>query len=186
MTHRPVTIPGPRDSGLVNLPSRRKHVSKFLVLAVIAIAILAFLVPAQQLSLAPSAGGNGGLVNLPGGGVASTGVGTFIPGQQLNTSAFTPVAYVVGQRSVVVLGLYNDYIVFAKVSPDGTLVYQATYTASGWGGQIISRWYCTCHPGVQQEVVTDCNGSIKPERYQAQHDERLAAALHAHPAKTEQ
>lgn len=62
------------DGGLINLPSRGRSSSKetdmskwFIAIAIFAVALLASFAPAQDANLT-NPGGNGGLVNLPGGG----------------------------------------------------------------------------------------------------------------------
>lgn len=182
------------SGGLVNLPDRKEvDMRRFLLMAItglIALALLTFAASSQNSELQVQPGGNGGLVNLPGGGVSITGPGPFQVEQPLNAPNFVPISYVIGSGGrVVVLGLYNDFIVQVHLTNEGKILYEATLTATAinpGARQLVSRWECTCHPGVTQEVITDCNGSMRPEWYQEDHDKRLAIALHKHPAKTQQ
>jgi len=181
------------SGGLVNLPSKEIDMRRFAILFLAALAAL-LCIPqiarAQEVAATTQlVGGNGGLVNLPGGGgVAITGVGSFKVGQELNAAGFVPISYTIGSSGrVTVLGVYGDFIVLTQITATGKVLYEGTLTAINPGTtQLISRWECVCHPGVTQEVVTDINGSMKPEWYQNKHDERLALALSRHPAKTQQ
>lgn len=185
------------SGGLVNLPSAYKAAPKEKDMQRFALLFLAALAALLVFTLAPRAqevaattqvvGGNGGLVNLPGGGgVALTPtVGSFVPGQRLNAAAFIPVSYSVTSHSILVIGMYGEYVVMTKINSTGQVLYEATLTAIAPGiTQIVSEWHCVCHPGVTQRVVTDSNGPLKPEQYQRQHDDKLAIALSHHPAKT--
>jgi len=108
--------------------------------------------------------------------------------KHVNAAGFVPISYTIGSSGrVTVLGVYGDFIVLTQITATGKVLYEGTLTAINPGTtQLISRWECVCHPGVTQEVVTDINGSMKPEWYQDKHDERLALALRRHPAKTQQ
>lgn len=159
--------------------------------ALAALFVLSSPARGQEVGVA-AVGGNGGLVNLPGGGGVAITPGPFVVGQHLNTAQFVPVSYTVGSGQPIVVGLYQDYIVLAHIDAFGKPIYFASIVGPQTGGlssirqAIVSRWYCTCHPGVEHKVVTDCsNGSVSPEKHQENHDRKLAAALHAHPAKTE-
>jgi len=183
------------SGGLVNLPSASKEIDmqRFVLLFFAALAALLCipqLARAQEVAATTQVvGGNGGLVNLPGGGgVAITGVGPYKVGQELNAAGFVPINYAIGSSGrVTVLGVYGDFTVMVQITSAGKILYEATLTAINPGAtQLISRWNCVCHPGVTQEVVTDINGSMRPEWYQDKHDERLALALRHHPAKTQQ
>lgn len=181
------------SGGLVNLPSKEKDMQRFALLGLAALAALFSLTQlarAQEVAATTQVvGGNGGLVNLPGGGglALTPTVGAFTPGQPLNMTQFTPLSYVVSSNHVVVLGTYGEYVVMAQITSTGKVLYEATLTAIQPGvTTIVSEWTCVCHPGVTQRITTDSNGPLKPEQYQEQHDRKLAIALHAHPAKTQQ
>lgn len=177
--------------GLVNLPSKEKDMQRFALLGFAALTALFCLTQAprtQEVAATTQViGGNGGLVNLPGGGgIALTPtVGAFVPGQRLDTSRFTPVSFVVTSNRVILVGIYGEYVVMAQITSTGKILYEATLTAIAPGiTQIVSEWHCVCHPGVTQRVVTDSNGPLRPEQYQEQHDAKLSIALSHHPAKT--
>lgn len=169
--------------GLVNLPDRKDmDMRKFFVaISVIAIATLAATAPSQTGFV----GGNGGLVNLPGGGGIRSELR--LGAQQLYPidtilvpHEFEPISVSYPEGRTIVVGYYRSSVVQAEIV-DSFLVYQATLKASTPGTSYITRWTCRCC-NEEQEVKTDCSGS-NYQFYSDQHDKAVKVRQTSHPKK---
>lgn len=163
--------------------------SRWILAIASAIALLAAAAPSQTVGYS---GGNGGLINLPGGGgYSSFGLEKYLGeqrirevGENLDATQLIPLYTVLGEGGrLVILGWYQGSMIQAATNGSTYLVYQGTVVQAinpGSGQQIISRWTCRCHPGVTNEIVTDIS-ALYPEVAEKKHDDALNRQLKRHP-----